>query len=305
MSREDWLSSILEPLQLELKGDSPDIASRPDNILVIGILNPLRPSLVQIIGPEQQTQLDGLSDSSRHEVISHIANSGTQLLVACDGVSITNKSFPISVAYTPLSSDEVLTYIPEINSIESEDTYQHGVFMDVLGSGVMLTGSANIGKSELALELITRGHSLIADDSPCFSLTSGGHIKGVSPPILREFLEVRGLGVVNVRAMFGDSAVKHHKNLNLIIHLHHIEDNDKIVIDRLFGAIHQQTILGQQVDSIELPIAEGRNMAVLVETAVRNYNLKLKGYNSAKEFIKRQQSFINKNNDRNNGQDDA
>ncbi len=305
MSREDWLSSILEPLQLERQSDYPDISSRPDSLLLISILNPLHPSLVQVIGPEQQTQLELLSDSSRHEVINHIANSGTQLLVVCDGVSITSKTFPISVAYTPLSSEQVFVFMQDINTNKPQDTYHHGVFMDVLGSGVMLTGSANIGKSELALELITRGHSLIADDSPCFSLTSDNHIKGVSPPILREFLEVRGLGVVNVRAMFGDSAVKHHKNLNLIIHLHHIDDSEKIVIDRLFGTIHQQTLLGQQVDSIELPIAEGRNMAVLVETAVRNYNLKLKGYNSAQEFIKRQQSFINKNNDRSNSRDDT
>ena len=170
--------------------------------------------------------------------------------------------------------------------------HHHGVFMDVLGSGVLLTGTTNIGKSELALELITRGHSLIADDAPEFTLSSPDKIIGRSPDILREFLEVRGLGILNVRAMFGDNAVKHHKTLNLIIHLTQFEHANEITMDRLHGTVHTQEILDQKVDTIDLPVALGRNLAVLVETAVRNYNLKLKGYNSVDEFIKRQRSFM-------------
>ena len=290
----NWLSALLEPLQLELPSPPPDIPP-PDKIspgiLTIGLLNPLLPTVIQIVGPLQLQQLDSLSKKTRNEIFEHIYNTGTQLLIISDGNELKDIN-PVPVAHTPLSTESVLSgFTLELNRLNSAETYRHGVFMEVLGSGVLLTGSPNIGKSELSLELITRGHSLIADDVPCFSLIAGA-IQGISSPMLKEFLEVRGLGVVNVRAMFGDNAVKHNKILDLIIHLRQFVHEQEIVVDRLFGAVHQQELLGKQVDTIEIPVAAGRNLAVLVETAVRNYNLKLKGYNSAKEFIKRQKSAM-------------
>ncbi len=289
----DWLYSLLEPLQLELpSGDQlPDIPLNSD-LRLIGSLNPLAPTIIQIIGQKQLAQLVSLSPPTHLELMNHIAKTGTRLLIVSDDMEIISNTANIPVARTPFTCEQILALTMASNNLESPEICRHGVFMDVLGSGVLLTGSANIGKSELALELITRGHSLIADDAPCFSLISGNNIQGVSPDILREFLEVRGLGVVNVRAMFGDNAVIHHKNLDLIIHLCHFEPNEEIAVDRLYGTVHQQEILGKAIDTIEIPVAEGRNLAVLVETAVRNYNLRLKGYNSANAFIKRQQSFM-------------
>lgn len=291
----NWLSALLEPLQLELTDsqlpDVPPPDKIPPDILTVGLFNPLRPAVIQIIGPLQLQQLDKLSKKTRCEILEHIYNTGTQLLIISDDCNLKDTS-SVAMAYTSLSAENVLSrFMLELVSHNNTETYRHGVFMDVLGSGVLLTGDPNIGKSELSLELITRGHSLIADDAPCFSLIAGA-IQGVSSPLLKEFLEVRGLGVVNVRAMFGDNAVKHNKILDLIIHLRQFVDEQEIVVDRLFGTVHQQELLGKQVDTIEIPVAAGRNLAVLVETAVRNYNLKLKGYNSAKEFIKRQQSAM-------------
>jgi len=171
----------------------------------------------------------------------------------------------------------------------------HGVFMDVLGLGVLLTGVHNIGKSELALELISRGHSLVADDSPEFELIDKSRLIGRSPDVLYEFLEVRGLGILNVRAMFGDDAIRDSVELKLIIHLEIISGFEIDADHRLHGNIESRMLLDVPVDCIKLPVAPGRNLAVLVETAVRNYHLQLKGYHSSNEFVKRQQRAMDEN----------
>jgi HPr kinase/phosphorylase len=169
----------------------------------------------------------------------------------------------------------------------------HGVFMDVMGIGVLLTGSSGIGKSELALELLSRGHRLIADDSPEFFLAEPEIISGGCPPALQDFLEVRGLGVLNIRTMFGDSAMRETKYLRLIIYLQYFSDDELQNIDRLRGSHQTKTILDVQIPQITIPVAPGRNMAVIVEVAIRNHILAMKGYNAAEDFILKQQQFIN------------
>jgi len=161
-----------------------------------------------------------------------------------------------------------------------------------MGTGVLITGESSIGKSELALELLTRGHRLIADDAPEFARVAPDTLIGTCPEMLREFLEVRGLGILNVRAMFGASAIKQSRNLRLIIRL---QDMDEAVkMDRLHGSRMLRNIQDVDIPEVTLPVGPGRNLSVLVEAAVRNHILISKGYDASEAFIERQKKRLEK-----------
>ncbi len=171
-------------------------------------------------------------------------------------------------------------------------TVVHGVFLDIHGLGVLLTGDSGVGKSELALELISRSHCLIADDAIEFSQQDPGEVLGTCPEALRDFLEVRGLGVLNIRAMYGDGVIQTSKNLCLIVHLERMAPEKIQQVDRLEGCYGHQHILGTEIPMVTLPVASGRNLAVLVEAAVRHHILLRKGYNASEAFIARQQQIL-------------
>jgi HPr kinase/phosphorylase len=165
------------------------------------------------------------------------------------------------------------------------------VFLDVLEIGVLITGDSSIGKSELALELISRGHGLVADDVVELQQIGPETIQGRCPPLLRDFLEVRGLGVLNIRSIFGETAVRPRKVLRLMVHL------DMPVAgmeprDRLATRSGTQEILGVEIPTVTLAVAPGRNLAVLVEAAVRNHILITRGIDSTREFIARQEAVM-------------
>ncbi|MFK7955696.1 MAG: hypothetical protein AB8B96_06335 [Lysobacterales bacterium] len=170
----------------------------------------------------------------------------------------------------------------------------HGVFMDVFSLGVLITGASGAGKSDLALDLITRGHQLVADDSPDMTLTSSDVIDGSCPEVLRDCLRVQDLGVLNVRAMFGDAALKPNQTLHMIVHLNrnHAAPVQTLPLDPLQGASETLDILGLKIPQITLSVSPGRNLAVLLEAAVRNQRLKLNGFNAANEFIQRQRNAM-------------
>lgn len=168
----------------------------------------------------------------------------------------------------------------------------HGVFMEVMQLGVLLAGASGVGKSESALELLYRGHRLIADDAPEFSQAAAGAVEGRCPEILRDFLEVRGLGVINVRAMFGDTAVAPRAELSIILQLQAMGGARLAGVDRLRASRDTVVVLEKEVPRITLPVAPGRNLAILVETAVRSQRLMLGGYDAAADFSRRQQSSL-------------
>lgn len=163
----------------------------------------------------------------------------------------------------------------------------HGVFIDVLGTGVLLRGVAGVGKSELALGLINRSHRLVADDTVILERESKDKLIGHCPDVLQDFLEVRGLGILNIRAMFGDTAIKDRKTLQLIVNVITISSEELHNIDRLHGLHREQDILGITIPEVSIPVAPGRNLAVLIEAAVRNHVLKMTGYSAEEEFKKR------------------
>ncbi len=170
-------------------------------------------------------------------------------------------------------------------------TTVHGVFMDVLGMGVLISGESGLGKSELALELISRGHGLVADDAVEFSRIAPNLIEGRCPPLLQNMLEVRGLGLLDIRAIFGETSVRRKMTLKIIVHLVRTT-SPEANFERLPLQALTQDVLALPIRKVVLPVAAGRNLAVLVEAAVRNAILQLRGIDTMTEFMERQMDAI-------------
>jgi HPr kinase/phosphorylase len=172
----------------------------------------------------------------------------------------------------------------------------HGVFMDVLGVGVLITGESGLGKSELGLELISRSHGLVADDAVEFARIAPNMIEGRCPHLLQNLLEVRGLGLLDIKTIFGETAVRRKMRLKLIVHLVRratLEEN----YERLPLDAHTQEVLGLAIRKVIIPVAAGRNIAVLLEAAVRNTILQLRGIDTLKDFIARQRIAMDSDSD--------
>ena len=274
---------------------------------VAGYLNLVKPNQVQVLGPEEVQYLNQLGKNSHKDAISRLFKCEPAMIIfaGIDNSKNIEEEFlnTANKTDTPLLSSklsaseliELLQY--HLRRILGDSKIMHGVFMEVMGIGVLLTGPSGIGKSELALELISRGHRLIADDAPEFRRSAPDTIRGRSPTLLKDFLEVRGLGILNIRAMFGNNSIVKTKRLRLIVHIDTIPDNTKSdrtlwEIDRIGGSKRKQSILNLDIPEVQIPVAPGRNVAVIIEAAVRNHVLFINGYNAADDFIKRQQKLI-------------
>jgi HPr kinase/phosphorylase len=263
---------------------------------LIGYLNVIYPNKIQIIGTEELNFLDGLESRQRWEVIHKIAAyQPVAMIVTKDQPVPSDLREVAEETNTPLwisskRGHELLTWMQyHLARILAPKITLHGVFLEVFSIGVLITGESGSGKSELALELISRGHRLVADDATEFTLIAPDVIDGNCPELLQDLLEVRGLGVLNVREMFGHTAVKPSKYLRLVIHLKPLRDGeDSDGLTRLTGDIGHHEMFEVPVPKITIPVAPGRNLAVLVEAAVRSHVLKSKGIDPAQTFIDRQ-----------------
>ncbi|HEU4964494.1 MAG TPA: HPr(Ser) kinase/phosphatase [Bacilli bacterium] len=164
----------------------------------------------------------------------------------------------------------------------AKETQMHGVLVDVYGIGMLITGSSGIGKSETALELVKRGHRLVADDAVEIRRIADTQLEGTSPELLRHLIEIRGLGVLNVMTLFGAGAIRTHKDIDLVVHLEMWQD--QVAYDRLGLDEELTEILEVEVPQLKIPVRPGRNLAVIIEVAAMNYRLKGMGYNAAKEL---------------------
>ncbi|MDQ2694106.1 MAG: HPr(Ser) kinase/phosphatase [Pseudomonadota bacterium] len=259
-----------------------------------GLLNLIHPHKIQILGDEEYRFLDSLEDTVRAALLRRLFSLPTGAVLACGDPARAEALRPNTVASgTPLwhsraGPGEVLDRLNAYQrSLESVSTLLHGVFMEVHGLGVLLSGSSGCGKSELALELVSRGHRLIADDTPKLTRVAPNVIEGTCPETLRDFLEVRGLGILNIRRMFGDSAIKRNKRLRLVVNLVRQEETYLSAEVRLRGTRNYRYILDCAIPEITLPIAPSRNLAVLVECAVRDHILRLNGYNAEQDLSER------------------
>lgn len=263
---------------------------------LVGYLNLIHPNKIQILGVEEIAFLDALPAATRRTTIQRMNKLQPALLIVTRGLEPPEdvlkaaRRAKIPVWRSNKRGHDVLTYLQyHLARALAPQTSLHGVFLEVYSIGVLITGEAGAGKSELALELITRGHRLVADDAPEFTLVAPDVIDGTCPEVLQDCLEVRGLGVLNVREMFGDTAVKRNKYLRLIVHLAApVADGQLDGMKRLYGDVSTLTVLDVEVPRLVIPVAPGRNLAVLVEAAVRNHVLKSKGIDAAQTFIDRQ-----------------
>src|SRR5690349_11198379 len=274
-----------------------EMVHRP-GVGLIGHLNLIHPLLAQVMGPREVEYLEKLESAAREQAAAHIVGADTIVVVVADGLKPPGVLLEAAgKAGTPvLTSSEPSQHVinvlrPYMQQELGEVTTLHGVFLDVLEIGVLITGDSSIGKSELALELISRGHGLVADDVVELQQIGPETIQGRCPPLLRDFLEVRGLGVLNIRSIFGETAVRPRKVLRLMVHLE-MPLGGMEPRDRLATRSGTQDILGVEIPTVTLAVAPGRNLAVLVEAAVRNHILLTRGIDSTRDFIARQAAQI-------------
>ncbi len=279
----------------QLAGDS---AQEP-GLALIGHLNFIHPNRIQLLGAAEMAYLRSLGQAGLQRAINTLFSPELTAIVVANGerapeiLLATADQTGTPVLASPHKCPETLRLLRHYLAQALADTVSvHGVFLEVLGMGVMITGDSAIGKSELALELITRGHRLIADDMVDLYQVSPDMVEGCCPALLQGFLEVRGLGILDIRALFGEIAVKLKKNLKLLVHLKKPVDSRIIEQDRLQMYASTETILGVAIPKVHIPVAAGRNLAVLVEVAVRNHILRLRGIDGSKEFSERQQKSI-------------
>ncbi len=285
-------------------GSKRNILLKVDEKLAhVGYLNLIHPHQIQIISLYELAYLDALTRPVYQETLKQLFENDN---LACVVVVDSNASdelkeyadrhnVPLFVSQLP--GEHVINYLhTTFASMLAQRSTLHGVFMDVLGMGVLIMGKSGTGKSELALELVSRGHRLIADDAPEFCRIAPNVINGTcAVQGMNPFLEVRGLGILNVQALFGNSAIKTENHLRLVVMLEQMTPDRLKSIDRLQGDYRTRRVLGVDIPEISLPVAPGRNLAVLLECAVRNHSLKEQGYNAADDFCERQQLAMQAN----------
>jgi HPr kinase/phosphorylase len=294
-----WLAGLRGSARIIESGEK--LERRPS---LIGYLNIIYPNRVQIVGGEELRYLDALDPRQRADTIAKIiAYEPTAIVITREQQLPADLRAAAEASETPIwvsskRGHELLTYIHyHLARVLARRITLHGTFMEVYSIGVLIAGEAGAGKSELALELITRGHRLIADDAPEFTQIAPDVLDGTCPDMLRDLLEVRGLGILNIREMFGHTAVKGNKYLRLIIELvgpEALSQGDELA--RLHGSTSRRRVLDVDIPQLIIPVAPGRNLAVLVEAAVRHHLLRGKGIDPAQTLIDRQAHQMRRSN---------
>ncbi|MCP2039832.1 HPr kinase/phosphorylase [Neisseria sp. HSC-16F19] len=278
--------------RISVDADKPVLA-------LVGHLNFIHPNQVQVLGVSEVAYLNRMESGEVKASFDELFELTMAVVIVANDLPVPymlrdychthNVPLLTSKTESPFLMDVLRIYLQRVLA---SSTVKHGVFLDVFEVGVLITGQSGLGKSELALELISRGHGLVADDAVELYRTGPETLEGRCPPLLRDFLEVRGLGVLNIRAIFGETAVRPKKPLKLIINLVTADDEYMQKLDRLSIQSETEGILNVAIRSVTLPVAVGRNLAVLVEAAVRNYILQMRGKDSTKEFLERHQAVL-------------
>ena len=262
-----------------------------------GFYNYFDPERIQIIGRVESTYLDTLSDADRLAAFERFMQYDIAALVICHGVPPFPECLEMAEKYdrnlfiTPEDTSEFQAgVISSLRSHLAPRTTVHGVLVEIYGEGVLLTGDSGIGKSETALELIKRGHRLIADDAVEIKKVGRDRLVGDAPEMIRYYMELRGIGVVNVRRIYGIGAVKPESGIDLVVHLEPWEEGK--AYDRLGLTSETEEILGVEVPRVTIPVRPGRNLAVILELAAMNNRQKNMGYNAAEALAAEHDSAI-------------
>ncbi|ONI45966.1 HPr(Ser) kinase/phosphatase [Candidatus Epulonipiscioides gigas] len=269
---------------------------------LIGFFDYFDSKRIQLLGKVEYAYLEKMSSDEKNKSIEKLFSySEIPCMIISKSVEILDDTIiahaeknGIPIFKTHLSTSQFLAEsIRWLNVELGPTTSMHGVLVDIYGEGVLITGESGIGKSETALELVRRGHRLVADDAVEIKRVSGTTLVGTAPEVLRHFIEVRGIGIVNIKELFGIEAVKQTKEINLVIQLD-LWNKDK-QYDRLGLENEYTEILGLKVVTHRIPIRPGRNLAIICETAAVNFRQKNMGYNAAEALNKRIMENLQKN----------
>ncbi|MDQ2928877.1 MAG: HPr(Ser) kinase/phosphatase [Caldimonas sp.] len=293
----EWLAGHAHP---ERHFDDAAIRDAQSAADLVGYLNYIHPNRVQIVGRREVAYLKNDSPEAAERRISRIITLEPPVLIVADGelppdrlVALCDRA-DIPLFVTAESAGHVIDLVRGyLGQHFAERTTRHGVFMDILGLGILLTGESGLGKSELGLELISRGHGLVADDAVDLYRVSQTALEGRCPELLMNLLEVRGIGLLDIKAIFGETAVRRKMRLKLIVHLVRKETMDR-EFERLPYEPLNEEILDVQIRKTVIAVDAGRNLAVLVEAAVRNTILQLRGIDTYSEFIERHHKAMSK-----------
>ncbi|NTV88970.1 MAG: HPr kinase/phosphorylase [Clostridiales bacterium] len=276
---------------------SPDV-NRP-GLQLAGYLDYFGNDRIQILGKVEYTYLEGLSSEERYQRLDEYFKSGFPCLVIARGLAFSDELLEVSKKYDiPVLRTEDTTsrflggVVRYLNVSLAPRITKHGVLVEVYGEGILILGESGVGKSETALELVKRGHRLIADDVVEIRKVSDKTLLGTAPDIIRHFIEIRGIGIIDVKNLYGMGAIKTQESLDLVIMLELWDE--KKTYDRL-GLVDEWTdILGIKLPILNVPVRPGRNLAIIVEVAAMNHRQKKMGYNAAKALNERVMSEINR-----------
>jgi HPr kinase/phosphorylase len=289
-------------LQLTLSDGELGLSKRLDDHAIaaadlVGHLNIIHANRIQVLGKPEIDYYNKLRNFQREHIAQELFAAGMPAVIVAEGLEVPDslrarcRAHQTALITTPLNAAKVIDGLRVyLTKLLSQKTERHGVLMDVLGMGVLITGESGLGKSELALELISRGHGLVADDVVEMTQIAPNMVEGRCPGLLRNLLEVRGLGLLDIKAIFGETAVRRRMRLKLIVHLvkrSNFEDGDRLPIEPQY-----EDVLGVAIRRVVLPVAAGRNLAVLLEAAVRNTILQFRGIDTLADFMKRQEALM-------------
>jgi HPr kinase/phosphorylase len=303
------IENIIDVLKLEViySGDNTAIGvttsdiNRP-GLQFAGFFDYFASERIQVLGKVEMTYLEELDPTIRYERLCRFFSYDIPCVIISRGMEIPQYIIETAAKYNrPVFRSQLVTtnlvskLISYLVSALAPRITRHGVLVDVYGAGVFLMGESGIGKSETALELIKRGHRLVADDAVEIKKVAESRLIGEAPELIRHFMEIRGIGIIDIKAMYGVGAVINNKPLDMVIFMEFWDNNKEY--DRL-GLVEEYTeILGVKLPKIVLPVRPGRNLAIIVEVAARNWRLKNMGYHAAQELDNRLNALIQMNKD--------
>ena len=275
------------PEELETKIYRKEV-NRP-GLFLAGFEHHFIPERIQILGKTEYEFLESLDHESANRAIRHLMERKPVCVIFCHD----RKLLPHTMEYAkecgvPLLTSSMDTcsfmagLIAELNVALADRMTRHGVLVEVFGEGVLLLGDSGVGKSETAIDLVKRGHRLIADDAVEIKRVSDKTLVGSAPEMIRHYVELRGIGVVDIRRLFGMGAVKDTEKINLVINLEQWEQGK--FYERLGMDTEYTELLGIQIPSLTIPVRPGRNLALIIEIATMNMRQKLMGFNTAEEL---------------------